>query len=114
MSSFWGCFGRVWVQVRVFWDYTLAVSLLQKVSPSMQHITEETFRILVTAGSVRKVTIQPAPWNGRDRWAVVLKLGMEEATIKSAREDVRTWASLDSLARWLKAQGCGVAELRVV
>ena len=114
MSSFWGCFGRVWVQVRVFWDYTLAVSLLQKVSPSMQHITEETFRILVTAGSVRKVTIQPAPWNGRDRWAVVLKLGMEEATIKSAGEDVRTWASLDSLARWLKAQGCGVAELRVV
>lgn len=80
----------------------------------MQHITEETFRILVNAGSVRKVTIQLAPWNGRDRWAVVLKLGMEEATIKSAREDVRTWASLDSLARWLKAQGCGVAELRVV
>ena len=114
MSSFRGCFGRVWVHVRVSWRYTLAVSLLQKVSSSMQHITEETFRILVNAGSVRKVTIQLAPWNGRDRWAVVLKLGMEEATIKSARTEVRTWASLDSLARWLKAQGCGVAELRVV
>ena len=85
-----------------------------KSRPSMQRITEETFRILVNAGSVRKVTIQPAPWNGRERWAVVLKLGMEEATIKSARTEVRTWASLDSLARWLKAQGCGVAELRVV
>ncbi|MBU2767791.1 hypothetical protein A4U49_13675 [Acidithiobacillus ferrivorans] len=80
----------------------------------MQRITEETFRILVNAGSVRKITIQPAPWNGRERWAVVLKLGMDEATIKSARTEVRTWASLDSLARWLKAQGCGVAELRVV
>ena len=114
MSSFRGAFGRVWVQVHVFWRYTLAVSLLQKVSPSMQHLSEETFRILVNAGSVRKVTIQLAPWNGRDRWAVVLKLGMEEATIQSARTEVRTWASLDSLARWLKAQGCGVAELRVV
>ena len=40
----------------------------------MQHISEETFRILVNAGSVRKVTIQPVPWNGRDRWAVVLRV----------------------------------------
>ena len=79
----------------------------------MQRISEDTFRILVNAGSVRKVTIQPAPWNGRERWAVVLKLGMDEAVIKSAREDVRTWASLDSLARWLKTQGVGVVELRM-
>ncbi len=79
----------------------------------MQRISEDTFRILVNAGSVRKVTIQPAPWNGRDRWAVILKLGMDEAVIKSAREEVRTWASLDSLARWLKTQGVGVVELRM-
>jgi hypothetical protein len=79
----------------------------------VQRISEETFRILVNAGSVRKITLQPAPWNGKDRWAVVLKLGMDEAVIKSAREDVRTWASLDSLARWLKTQGVGVVELRM-
>ena len=79
----------------------------------MQRIPEETFRILVHAGSVRKITIQPAPWNGKERWAVVIKLGMEEATIRSAREDVRTWASLDSLARWLKTQGVGIVELRM-
>jgi hypothetical protein len=79
----------------------------------MQRISEETFRILVNAGSVRKITLQPAPWNGRERWAVVLKLGMDEAVIKSAREDVRTWASLDSLARWLKTQGVGVVDLRM-
>ena len=30
-----------------------------------------------------------------------------------AREEVRTWASLDSLARWLKTQGVGVVELRM-
>ncbi|MHB1736912.1 MAG: hypothetical protein ACYCQM_10140 [Acidithiobacillus sp.] len=79
----------------------------------MQRISEDTFRILVNAGSVRKVTIQPAPWNGKERWAVILKLGMDEAVIKSAREEVRTWASLDSLARWLKTQGVGVVELRM-
>ena len=67
----------------------------------------------MNAGSVRKITLQPAPWNGKDRWAVVIKLGMDEAVIKSAREDVRTWASLDSLARWLKTQGVGVVELRM-
>ena len=114
MFSFRGAFERMRVNDRVFCAYTLAVSLLQKVSPSMQHIREERFRILVNAGSVRKVTIHLAPWNGSDRWAVVPKPGMDEAVIKSAREDVRTWASLDSLARWLKTQGCGVAELRVV
>jgi hypothetical protein len=80
--------------------------LVQKVSPSMQRITEETFRILVNAGSVRKITIQRSPWNGRERWAVVLKLGMDEATIKSARTEVRTWASLDSLGPL--AEGAGL------
>ncbi|MDD5002722.1 MAG: hypothetical protein PHS70_01185 [Acidithiobacillus sp.] len=35
---------------------------------------------------------------------MVIKLGMDEATIKSARTEVRTWASLDSLAWWLKAR----------
>ena len=79
----------------------------------MQQIAEETFRILVNAGSVRNVTIQPAPWNGKDRWAVILKLGMDEAVIKSAREEVRTWASLDRLAWRLKTQGVGVVELRM-
>ena len=39
---------------------------------------------------------------------------VRKVTIKSAHTEVRTSASLDSLARWLKAQGCGVAELRVV
>ncbi|WP_223306954.1 hypothetical protein [Acidithiobacillus ferrivorans] len=48
----------------------------------MQRVSEDTFPILVNAGSVRKVTIQPAPWNGKDRWAVILKLGMDEAVIK--------------------------------
>ena len=56
---------------------------------------------------MRKVTIQSIPVLGRDRWYVILKLGMDEATVKSARTEVRTWASLDSLACWLKAQGCG-------
>jgi len=57
---------------------------------------------------VRKVTIQSIPVLGRDRWYVLLKLGMDEATVKSARTEVRTWASLDSLVCWLKAQGPGL------
>jgi hypothetical protein len=114
MSSFLGDFPQAEGDTGREQGYTLAFSSLQKVSQPMQRITEETFRILVNAGSVRKVTIQSAPWNGKERWAVVLKLGMDDATIKSARTEVRTWASLDSLARWLKAQRCAIAELRVV
>ena len=115
MSSFCVAFPQVGSDQRRERGYTFDVSHQQKAGHHVQRISEETFRILlVNAGSVRKVTIQSAPWNGRERWAVVLKLGMEETTIKSARTEVRTWASLDSLARWLKAQGCGVAELRVV
>ncbi|MCR1344907.1 hypothetical protein NRY68_03620 [Acidithiobacillus ferrooxidans] len=41
------------------------------------------------------VTIQSIPILGRDRWYVILKLGMDEATVKSARTEVpvpgRVW-----------------------
>ena len=44
---------------------------------------------------MRKVTIQSIPVLGRDRWYVILKLGMDEATVKSARTEVpvpgRVW-----------------------
>jgi len=35
----------------------------QRNRPGIIRIGEETFRLLVNAGSVRKVTIHPAPWN---------------------------------------------------
>ncbi|MBU2805394.1 hypothetical protein HF283_09795 [Acidithiobacillus ferrooxidans] len=79
----------------------------------MQHIDEEMFRILIQAGSVRRVTVEPAPWNGKPRWCVTLKLGMDEGVIKSARDPVRTWASLDTIVRWLEACGVGVVEVKI-
>ncbi|MBU2753435.1 hypothetical protein HFU84_01745 [Acidithiobacillus sp. CV18-2] len=79
----------------------------------MQRIDEEMFKILIRAGSVRRVTVEPAPWNGKTRWCVVIKLGMDEGVIKSAREPVRTWASLDTAVRWLKGCGVGVVEVRI-
>ena len=79
----------------------------------MQRINEEMFRILIRAGSVRRVTVEPAPWNGKTRWCVVLKLGMDEGVIKSHREEARTWASLDTVARWLKDCGVGVVEVKI-
>ncbi|MBN6741819.1 hypothetical protein JKG47_15010 [Acidithiobacillus sp. MC6.1] len=80
---------------------------------SMQRIDEEMFRILIRAGSVRRVTVEPAPWNGKTRWCVVIKLGMDEGVIKSAREAVRTWASLDTAVKWLKACGVSVVEVKI-
>ncbi|MBN6742143.1 hypothetical protein JKG47_16730 [Acidithiobacillus sp. MC6.1] len=51
--------------------------------------------------------------NGKTRWCVVIKLGMDEGVIKSAREAVRTWASLDTVAKWLKGCGVGVVEVKI-
>ncbi|MFW6354565.1 MAG: hypothetical protein ACOC3I_09295 [Verrucomicrobiota bacterium] len=71
---------------------------------------ESEARMLVEAGAVRSVQIEPAPGQG---WAVVLRIGMEERPLASKRESVRTWASLDTVAAWLKRLGVADASLRI-
>jgi len=66
--------------------------------------------VLLEAGSVRSVSIEPAP---REGWAVVLRVGMNERPIASQRQDVRTWASLDTLIGWLRRLGVADAAIRV-
>ena len=61
-------------------------------------ISEREFKLLLDAGAVRSVSIEPAPGAG---WAVVVRVGMEERPISSVRHDVRTWKKLDTLANWL-------------
>ena len=72
-------------------------------------VDEASARLLVEAGAVRGVSIEPAG----DRWAVVLRVGMEERPVCSVRESVRTWANLDTIARWLRNLGIRDASIRV-
>jgi len=73
-------------------------------------VLEPAARLLVESGAVRGARIVRAG----ERWAVLLLVGMEEYTVSSKREDVRTWASLDTLAEWLKNLGIGSATLHMI
>ena len=73
-------------------------------------LSEREARTLIEAGAVRSVAIEPAPGSG---WAVVLRIGMDERPIASKREDVRTWAKLDTVAGWLRALGVADASIRL-
>ncbi|MDG4868699.1 hypothetical protein P8631_11875 [Guyparkeria sp. 1SP6A2] len=77
---------------------------------SRRGVLESEARMLVESGAVRSVSIEPAPGDG---WAVVLRVGMDERPIRSKREDVRTWASLDTLIGWLRRLGVADAAIRV-
>ena len=71
-------------------------------------ITEATLRELLDSGAVRAVTIV-AQGNA---WAVQVEVGTRWRVLRSARDDVRWWKSLDRLARWLR-EDLGVADWSV-
>ncbi|MDG4868634.1 hypothetical protein P8631_11540 (plasmid) [Guyparkeria sp. 1SP6A2] len=73
-------------------------------------ITEREARTLFDVGAIKGVKIEPVPGDG---WAVVLMIGMEERPVSSQREQVRTWASLDTAAKWLHRLGVQTATLRL-
>ena len=70
-------------------------------------ISEATLRNLIASGAVRSVAVVG---QGPD-WAVQVEVGMRRWALRSAREPVRLWRSLDRLARWLRERG--VAEWTV-
>lgn len=78
---------------------------------SRHGLSEREARVLLEAGSVRSVSIEPAPGDG---WAVVFRIGMQERPIASQRQDVRTWASLDTLIGWMRRMGVADAAIRVI
>lgn len=75
-----------------------------------QHpIGEREARALAAAGAIRSVSIEPAPGDG---WAVVLRIGMEERALSSARKEVRVWKRVDAVIRWLSEIGVTEAIVR--
>ena len=61
-------------------------------------IHETTMRELLDSGSVRAIAVVAQG----DAWAVQVEVGTRWRSLRSAREPVRVWKSLDRLARWLK------------
>lgn len=62
-------------------------------------ISQESLVDLARAGSVRTLR---AVQSGDGSWALVAAVGMNERTLRSQRESVRTWRSLDTLARYAR------------
>ena len=69
----------------------------------LKPITEATARELVSTGVVRSIQVL----RHGDAWAVVIRVGLRDRVIRSQRERVRTWRSLDTIANW--AVDLGVA-----
>jgi hypothetical protein len=63
----------------------------------LQPITEATARELVNTGAVRSVQVL----RHGDAWAAVIRVGLRDRVIRSQRERVRTWRSLDTVANWV-------------
>ena len=74
---------------------------------SNEGINEATMRELLDSGAVRAVVVI----GQGDGWAVEIEVGTRRRVLRSAREPVRIWKSLDRLARWL--HGFGIAEWSV-
>ena len=67
----------------------------------LQPITEATARELVSTGAVRVVQVV----RHGDAWAIVIRVALRDRVIRSQRERVRTWRSLDTVAAWAAALG---------
>lgn len=85
-------------------NHPLSITTLQygHAKPGdLQPITETTARELVGAGAVRAIQ---AVRHG-DAWAIVLRIALQDRVVRSQREPVRTWRSLDTLAGWVEQLG---------
>ena len=74
---------------------------------TLNPITEATARELVSAGAVRVVQVV----RHGDAWAVVVRVALRDRVVRSQREQVRTWRSLDTVAAWVGQLGAAGFEV---
>lgn len=73
-------------------------------------MNEKTVRALIEAGAVKKVILIA---NGASIHVdIVTQSGTTTATTNKG--SVKTWASIDSSAKWIKAMGVGQVQLNIV
>ena len=76
---------------------------------NLQSITESTTKELIATGIVRVLQVIH---HGDAGWAVLVRVGVQNRVVRSQREKIRTWRSLDTLASW--AAGLGAVALEVI
>jgi hypothetical protein len=70
-------------------------------------VNEKTFRTLIEAGAVKKVSIVAQG----GRFHVEAKTPNGTLTALTLKGDVKTWTSLDSVARWVRGLGIGTVNV---
>ena len=70
-------------------------------------MNEKTFRTLIEAGAVKKVSIVAQG----GRFHVEAKTPNGTLTALTLKGDVKTWTSLDSVARWVRGLGIGTVNV---
>ena len=84
--------------------------LSRRVCSRVSQVNEKTIRALVEAGAVKKVLLIA---NGAAIHVdIVTQNGPITAT--TTKGAIKTWATIDSSAKWVKALGVGRAQLDIV
>ena len=75
---------------------------------NLQSITEDTTRELIATGVVRVLQVV----HHDDAWAVLVRVGVQNRVVRSQRETIRTWRSLDTIGTW--AAGIDTFALEII
>lgn len=78
--------------------------------PMKKRMTTADAEFQARTGTVYGVEIVPLPGEG---WGVVFLVGMQRIPVASTRSDVRSWRSIDTIAKWLQQIGLGEARLKL-
>lgn len=70
-----------------------------------RHTDEPTLRALVDAGVIREAVIVRIRQTDGDQWAILVKYGLREQTLRSRREPIRRFNTLDTAAKLLHTAG---------
>lgn len=70
-----------------------------------KQLDEATLAALVDAGVVREAIIARLRHDGDYKWAIRVKFGMNEQVLRSRREQVRLFNTIDTAAKLLHTAG---------
>lgn len=73
-------------------------------------MNEKNIRVLVESGVVKQVMIRSTG----ARFHVEFKVGTQTHVSQTLTGEIKTWASIDSAAKWLKRLGIGAAKVDFV
>lgn len=76
----------------------------------MKSITRSELKLLAESGAISRIKIEPV---NNDKWVAVVRTGLTERLLYTARGQVREFSDLDRLISVLKGLGVPNAEIKI-